>query len=139
MSLLHPLGRHRLSASDLRQENRILLAREIAAADYFTLLMQDRDAVYACWQKAAADRDTAESLADQYAQQLAAQDAELRELRAFRDNTLAVSQPAGHRDIDPDEQPTQPIKVITLQQAFGPVVATPGSPDPANVPQQRTA
>ena len=65
MSLLHPLGRHRLSAAELRQENRLLLAREIAAADFFALLMQDRDEVYACWQKAADDRDTAEALADQ--------------------------------------------------------------------------
>ena len=123
MSLLHPLGRHRLSAAELRDENRLLLAREIAAADFFTLLMQDRDAVYACWQKAADDRDTAEALADQYAQQLVAQDAELRELRAFRDNTLAVGQPAGHRDIDPHDHPTQPIKVLTLPQAFGQGVA----------------
>ncbi|MFH8926338.1 hypothetical protein ACH4D4_04715 [Streptomyces pristinaespiralis] len=139
MSLLHPLGRHRLSASELRDENRLLLAREIAAADFFALLMQDRDAVYACYLKAAHDRDTAEALADEYAQQLAAQDAELRELRAFRDNTLAVGQPAGQRDIDPHDQPTQPIKVLTLPQAFGPVVTTPGSDSPTAIPQQRSA
>ena len=119
MSLLHPLGRRRLSAADLRDENRILLAREVAAADFFALLMRDRDEVYACWQKAAHDRDIAERLADEYAQQLAVQETELRALRAFKANACAVDQPAGQRDIDPDDQPTQPVDVRPLRQALG--------------------
>lgn len=65
-------------------------------------------------------------------------DAELMELRAFKANTLSVDQPAGQRDIDPDGQPTQPIAVLTLPQAFGHVVATPGTANPASIPQQRS-
>lgn len=136
MSLLHPLGRHRLSASELRQENRLLLAREIAAADFFALLMQDRDAVYACWQKAAADRDTAEALADEYAQQLVAQDAELRALRAFKANATAVDVPPMERDTsNRADQATQPIP---LWEALGPVVAVAGHTSPASIPPQRS-
>jgi hypothetical protein len=127
MSLTFPrlrgTGQHRASSTDLRAENRILLAREVAAADFFTLLMRDRDEVYACWQKAADDRDTAEHLAGEYAQQLAAQEAELRALRAFKANVCAVDQPAGQRDIDPDDQPTQPVDVRPLWQALGQGVA----------------
>lgn len=140
MSLLHPLGRHRLSASELRDENRILLAREVAAADFFALLMQDRDEVHACYLKAAHDRDIAEQLADEYAQQLISQDAELRELRAFKATALAVDVPPMHRDTsDGADQATQPIDVRPLWQALGPVVTTAGSTSPASIPQQRTA
>lgn len=140
MSLTFPrlrgAGQHRLSAAELRDENRLLLAREIAAADFFALLMQDRDEVYACWQKAAEDRDTAEALADQYAQQLAAQDAELRELRAFKATALAVDVPPMVRDTsNRADQATQPIP---LWEALGPVVAVAGHTSPAAIPQQRS-
>jgi hypothetical protein len=113
MSLTFPRlrgnGQHRASSTDLRDENRLLLAREIAAADFFALLMRDRA--------------TAEHLADEYAQQLAAQETELRALRAFKANACAVDQPAGERDIDPDDQPTQPVDVRPLWQALGQGVA----------------
>ncbi|MCP3820123.1 hypothetical protein NLX86_19080 [Streptomyces sp. A3M-1-3] len=117
-------GRHRLSPAQLRAENATLLNRQAAADDYFARLTEDRDDVYRCWQKAAAARDTAEELAAGYAQQLAAQTAELLELRAFRHNTLAVSAPIGQRDIDPDDQPTQPIPVPLWEaHGIGPVHA----------------
>ncbi|GFH34346.1 hypothetical protein [Streptomyces pacificus] len=46
-------------------------------------------------------------LADAHAD-LAADRAELLELRAFKANILAVNAPAGSRDIDPDDAPTHP-------------------------------
>ncbi|MFE4867648.1 hypothetical protein [Streptomyces sp. NPDC056682] len=48
---------------------------------------------------------------------------ELLELRAFKARTLAVTVPAWHRDIDPGEQPTEPIDVRSLTERFatGPV------------------
>lgn len=47
---------------------------------------------------------------------------ELTALRAFKANVIAVDSPTGHRDIDPDDQPTHPsgINVMTLRAAFGP-------------------
>ncbi|MGW7053071.1 hypothetical protein [Streptomyces sp. NPDC054887] len=55
---------------------------------------------------------------------LAAAHRELTELRAFKANVTAVDSPTGHRDIDPDDQPTHPagINVTTLREALGPVV-----------------
>lgn len=52
---------------------------------------------------------------------LAAQTAELLELRAFKANILAIDAPAGDRDIDPDDQPTHPtgIDVRPLWDALG--------------------
>lgn len=49
----------------------------------------------------------------------AAMRAELTALRAFKANATATSVPAGRRDIDPDDQPTQPIHVMPLWQALG--------------------
>jgi len=140
MSLTLPwrgTGQHRLSAAELRDENRLLLARETAAADFFALLIADRDEVHACYRKAAEDRDTAEALADEYAQQLAAQDAELRELRAFKANACAVDVPPMHRDTrNSADQATQPI---LLWQAHGQEAAADDSEevdeyDPDHVP-----
>lgn len=49
---------------------------------------------------------------------------ELTAVKAQLANATAVSVPAGRRDVDPGDQPTQPIPVLTLQQAhgIGPVV-----------------
>lgn len=52
---------------------------------------------------------------------LAADRAELLELRAFKANILAINAPAGTRDIDPDDQPTHPqgIDVKPLWERYG--------------------
>lgn len=113
------IRRLRDDVTSLRDENVKLLNRKNEADDFFNRLTADRDDVYRCWHKAAADRDTAEKLADQYAQELQAQTAELMELRAFRDNATAVTVPPAERDVDPDDQPTQPIYVKTLREALG--------------------
>ncbi|MFF8829279.1 hypothetical protein [Streptomyces sp. NPDC015131] len=44
---------------------------------------------------------------------------ELTAVRAQLANATAISAPAGTRDVDPDDQPTQPVPVLTLQQAHG--------------------
>ncbi|MEU0393867.1 hypothetical protein ABZ208_13990 [Streptomyces sp. NPDC006208] len=54
---------------------------------------------------------------------------ELTELRAFKANVTAVSQPAGQRDIDPADQATAPIDVRPLWERFG--------IGPGGIPQQR--
>lgn len=94
----------------LRTENQLLLAREIAASDFFTLLIEDRDQAIKGWQQEK-----------QRADELAADRAELLELRAFKANILAINAPAGTRDIDPDDQPTHPqgIDVKPLWDALG--------------------
>jgi chromosome segregation ATPase len=69
--------------------------------------------------------DEAEARATKAQQELAAQTEELHTLRAFRDNTNAVTAPAGIRDTSAiEDQATQPIRVLTLQQAhcIGPVL-----------------
>lgn len=76
--------------------------------------------------------DEAEARATAAEQQAAVMDAELQELRAFKANATATSIPAGHRDVDPDDQPTHPtgIHVQPLWDALnvGPVhaVTNPG-------------
>lgn len=50
---------------------------------------------------------------------IAAVEAELTAVKAHLANVLKVSAPAGCRDIDPDDQPTQPIHVMPLWQALG--------------------
>ncbi|MGW0312073.1 hypothetical protein [Streptomyces flavidovirens] len=57
---------------------------------------------------------------------LAAAERELVELRAFKANVTSVDVPAGHRDIDPDDQPTGTIPVKTLQAALNTAVTNPG-------------
>ena len=124
-----------------------------AANTYFQTLRQDLADMYEAWQNAdtkvanandfialqnASLRCANERVAELEAE-LAAQTRELNQLRAFRDNTLAVSVLAvGQRDIDPDDQPTAPagINVTTLWAAMGHVPArdNPQATNPAHVP-----
>lgn len=53
---------------------------------------------------------------------------ELLKLRAHSANCQAVTVPAGERDIDPDDHPTEPVNVKTLWEAlrqYGPVIPGP--------------
>ena len=124
----------------LRQDVASLLNFKAAADDYFALLTQDRDEVYRCWQKAAADRDTAEQLAACLAEDNERLWQRLAPFEAAEANRTAVTVPPAERDIDPDDQPTHPqgINVTTLWDALGvgPVHAV---TDPADLPQQREA
>ncbi|GGU52161.1 hypothetical protein [Streptomyces lavendofoliae] len=61
---------------------------------------------------------------------LRAAEVELRELRAFKANTTAVSAPASTRDIDPGDQPTAPVPLWKAPIA-GPVQPV---RDPGHVP-----
>jgi hypothetical protein len=49
--------------AELRDENRKLLTRQMAADDYFALLIQDRDEVYAAWEDERRKREDAEQAA----------------------------------------------------------------------------
>lgn len=93
-----------------------------AGADvYFARLIADRDDVYRCWKKAAADRDTAEQLAACLAEDNALLWRRLAPFEAAEANRNAVDIPPGVRDVDPDDQPTHPtgIHVQPLWDAHG--------------------
>lgn len=65
---------------------------------------------------------------------------EVIRLQSALANATCVDVAAGHRDIDPDDQPTQPIDVRTLLTRFdtGPIRRLNVSPlavDPTHVPQ----
>ena len=81
--------------------------------------------MYACWRQSQQRAADAEQVVVRLQADLDAQTAELRELRAFKANAEKVSQPAGHRDIDPDDQPTHPqgidVKPLWDALSIGPV------------------
>ncbi|NUL13256.1 hypothetical protein [Streptomyces lunaelactis] len=105
----------------LRQDVASLLTFKAAADDFFALLVADRDDVYACWRQSQQRAADAEQVVVCLQADLDAQTAELNELRAFKANAEKVSQAAGQRDVDPDDQPTHPtgIDVTTLWDALG--------------------
>lgn len=113
-------GTHRLSAAELREENRLLLAREVAASDFFNLLIRDRDDVYAAWeqsQQQAADAELVVVCQQDAIEKLAA---EVTRLRAQLANLSAIDVPPMERDTsDGADQATGPIDVQTLWQAHG--------------------
>lgn len=109
--LLRPTGQHRAvdEVDRLRTENARLLEENTAADRTFAEL-------HTWWQfaeKKAADAEkvvvcqdaTIRDLRDQ----VAAMQGELREAQARLANATAVDVPAGERDIDPGDEPTQPI------------------------------
>lgn len=97
------------------------LRHELAGAGHcIASLRQQLTAARAAEDRANAKAvrvDEAEARATAAEQQAAAMDTELAQLRAFKANVTAVSAPAGVRDIDPDDHPTQPIPVRTLWDA----------------------
>jgi len=58
-------SRRAASPAELRDENRKLLNRQMAADDYFALLVQDRAEVYACWEDERRKRQEADQAAAQ--------------------------------------------------------------------------
>ncbi|MFF6966212.1 hypothetical protein ACFY9G_22955 [Streptomyces anthocyanicus] len=121
--------------AELRDDVRSLLTFKMAADDYFALLTQDRDDVYACWREEQALRQEAEEAAarmqserDEWRDEALALRARFGPELAAEANAEAVTVPPAIRDTSAfEDQATEPIKVLTLQQAFG-------STDPAHVP-----
>lgn len=105
----------------LRDDVASLLTFKAAADDFFALLTADRDEVYRCWEKAAADRDTAEQLAACLAEENTRLWQRLAPLEAAEANRTAITVPPAEREVDPDDQPTHPqgINVTTLWAAHG--------------------
>jgi len=111
--------------TELRDENRKLLTRQMAADDYFALLVQDRNEVYAAWEFAEQKRQEAETVAAcalEANEDLTAEVAELRRqlapFLAAEANAHRVDVPPMERDTsDPADQATGPIDVRTLREA----------------------
>ena len=106
--LLRGTGLHRsASPADLRDENRRLLKIVAGSDEAFTLLRQDRRRAL----DVADEMRVRAVAAEKEAKEMRA---ELLALRAFKANVTAISVPAGERDIDPGDQPTQPVPIIRV-------------------------
>ena len=121
--------------AELRDDVRSLLTFKMAADDYFALLTQDRDDVYRCWRDEQALRQEAEEAAarmqserDEWRDEALALRARFGPELAAEANADAVTVPPAIRDTSAfEDQATEPIKALTLHEAFG-------STDPAHVP-----
>lgn len=111
--------------AELREENRALLTRQMAADDYFAILIQDRDQVYGAWQFAELKRQEAETVAVCALEEKAALAAELAWWRdkfgqqvADEINAERVTVPPMVRDTSAmEDQATGPIDVRPLWAA----------------------
>ena len=141
LSTARRVARHRSATpAELREKNRLLLAREVAAADFFALLIRDRDEVYAAWQqsqKRAADAELVVVCQQGDIEELTA---EVTALKAQLANATRVDVPPMERDTRHGaDQATAPIDVRELRDRFnaGPVVTLHHSPqaeNPTHVP-----
>ncbi|WP_329114563.1 hypothetical protein [Streptomyces sp. NBC_01353] len=105
---LRGTGAHRAaSPAELRDENRRLHAIIAGSDKAFTRLRQERRA-------ALDDADQLRTRAITAENKAADMQDELDALRAFKANVTAVSIPAGERDIDPGDEPTQPVPIIRV-------------------------
>lgn len=134
----------------VQADNAKLLDRQMAADDYFELLVRDRTDVYDAWRHEGRKRAEAEIAAalmqsdrDKAIAEREADAAELHELRAFKANAEAVTVPPMERDTrNGADQATGPIDVRPLQEAaaaglLGPVVQVSTSGASANPGQPR--
>ncbi|MEU0818870.1 hypothetical protein [Streptomyces mirabilis] len=131
--------------AELRYENRKLLTRQMAADDYFTLLMQDRDEVYTAWTWAEQARQEAETAAacmqserDDWRDEALRLRARFGAQLAAEANAHRVDVPPMVRDTsDPADQATAPIDVKPLWQALGlgpiTVIDNPNAANPARI------
>lgn len=128
--------------TELRAENRKLLTRQMAADDYFALLMQDRDEVYAAWTWSEQARQEAETAAacmqsdrDAWRDEALALRARFGAQIAAEANANRVTVPPMERDTSAiEDQATGPINVTALWEArdaglLGPVT------DPGHITQ----
>lgn len=110
---------------ELRAENRKLLTRQMAADDYFALLMQDRNDVYAAWEFERQKRAEAEQAAasvqserDDWRDRFLALQARFGPQLAAEANATAVTVPPMVRDTTAiEDQATGPIDVRPLWAA----------------------
>lgn len=126
----------------LREENRKLLDRQLAADDYFAILTQDRNDVYAAWEFAEQARQEAEMVAaciqaerDEWKAEALALRARFGPQIAAEANATRVTVPQMVRDTSAfEDQATAPIDVRELRERFasGPVVSLHHSPQAAN-------
>ncbi|MGW3825725.1 hypothetical protein ACWEAF_26315 [Streptomyces sp. NPDC005071] len=136
LSTARRVARHRSATpAELREENKLLLAREVAASDFFTLLIQDRDEVYAAWEQSQERAGDAELVV--VCQQGAIEEltAKVTALKAQLANVTRVDVPPMERDTRHGaDQATAPIDVRQLRDRFnaGPVVTLHQSPQAAN-------
>lgn len=118
--------------AELREENRKLLTRQMAADDYFALLIQDRNEVYAAWKDERRKREAAEQAAaamqserDELLEECAEWRVEAQDLGkrlapflAAEANATAVTVPPMVRDTSAiEDQATGPINVTALWEA----------------------
>lgn len=128
--------------AELRDENRKLLTRQMAADDYFALLMQDRDEVYAAWGFAEQARQEAEMVAacmqserDEWRDEALRLRAKFGPQLAAEANANRVDVPCGYRDTSAmEDQATGPIYVKPLWEALDIHYAEPDAASPAHVP-----
>lgn len=111
--------------TELREENVKLLNRQAAADDYFALLMQDRDDVYAAWQWSEQARQEAETVAacmqserDEWRDMALTLQARFGPQLAAEANANRVTVPPMVRDTSAvEDQATGPIDVRPLWAA----------------------
>ena len=128
--------------AELRQENRKLLTRQMAADDHFAILMHDVTTTNAAWEQEKQRRGEAEEAAAQMRMERDEWMAEALRLRArfgaqiaAEANATAVTVPPMVRDTTAiEDQATGPIYVQTLRDAaaaglLGPVL------DPGRITQ----
>lgn len=119
------LARTREQLAAVRQDNAKLLNRQAAADDYFAILIQDRDQVYAAWEFAEQKRQEAETVAvfamdesRRLADELAWWREKFGQQVADEANAARVDVPPMVRDTSAiEDQATGPIDVRTLRQA----------------------
>jgi hypothetical protein len=128
--------------AELRDENRKLLTRQMAADDYFALLMQDRDEVYAAWEFAEQARQEAEMVAacmqserDEWRDEALALRAKFGPQLAAEANANCVDVPPMVRDTTAmEDQATGPIYVKPLWEALNVRYVGPDAANPVHVP-----
>jgi hypothetical protein len=128
--------------AELRYENRKLLTRQMAADDYFAILMQDRNEVYAAWEFAEQARQEAEMVAacmqserDEWRDETLALRARFGPQIAAEANAQRVDVPPMVRDTAAmEDQATGPIYVKPLWEALDVHYAGPGAAGPTHVP-----
>jgi len=118
--------------AELRDENRKLLTRQMAADDFFAILTQDRNEVYAAWEDERRKREDAEQAAaamqserDELLEECAEWRVEAQTLHARLAPFLAAEANANRVDVPPmvrdttaiEDQATGPINVTSLWQA----------------------
>ena len=141
LSSARRIARHRAATpAELREENKLLLAREVAGGDFFTILIADRDEVHALWQHAEGKAADAELVVVCQQAEIKALADRVVALEARLANADAITVPPSIRDTAAmEDQATEPIDVRSIQARFavGPVVTLANSPQaahPAHVP-----